>query len=104
MTRQTRLDLRDKAVAGGLALGTGMVLMMMGLGAAYAVALVILAPLLALPPIRARVLPVGRETFAGYYVAWLYGPLGWGVYRNLRWAQALGIVTIGLVVARVVGS
>jgi hypothetical protein len=97
-----RLALRDKLVAGGLALGTAMVLVMMGLGAAYAVSLVLLAPLLATRAVRTRVFPVGCETFAAYYVAWLYGPLGWGVYRNSRWAQVLGIVTMVIVMARAV--
>jgi hypothetical protein len=95
-----RLPLRDKLVAAGLALGTAMVLVMMGLGAAYAAGLVLLAPLLATRPVRNRVFAVGCETFAAYYVAWLYGPLGWGVYRNSRWAQVLGIGTIAFMLAR----
>jgi hypothetical protein len=48
------------------------------------------------------VFPFERETFAAYYVAWLYGPLGWGVYRNSPWVQALGIATIAVVIAGVV--
>jgi hypothetical protein len=97
-----RLALRDKVVASSLALGTAMLMVMMGLGAVHALALVFLAPVLALPAIRARVFPFERETFAAYYVAWLYGPLGWGVYRNCPWVQALGIATIAVVIAGVV--
>jgi hypothetical protein len=97
-----QLALREKVVASSLALGTAMVMVMMGLGAAHALALMFLAPVLALPAIRARVFPFERETFAAYYVAWLYGPLGWGVYRNVGWAQALGAVAIAAVIARTV--
>jgi hypothetical protein len=97
-----RLALREKVVAGSLALGTAMVMVMMGLGTVHALALLLLAPVLALPAIRARVFPIERETFAAFYVAWLYGPLGWGVYRNVGWAQALGTVTIAAVIVRVI--
>ena len=97
-----RLALREKVVASSLALGTAMVMVMMGLAAVHALVLTLLAPVLALPAIRARVFPVERETFAAYYVAWLYGPLGWGVYRNSPWAQVLGIAAIAVVIARVV--
>lgn len=99
-----RLALRDKAVAGGLALATAQSLVMMELDTAYLLGLALLAPLLAMPAVRSRVFPLGRETFAAYYVAWLYGPLGWGVYRNIRWAVALGIVTAAIMVARLVGA
>jgi hypothetical protein len=97
-----QLAVRDKVVAGSLALGTAMVMVMMGLGAMHALGLLLLAPVLALPAIRERVFPFERETFAAYYVAWLYGPLGWGVYCNRPWAQVLGVATIAVVIAGVV--
>jgi len=84
------LEFRDKVVAAGLALGTALVVAMLGLGAAFVFVLVLMAPVLTRPAIRRLLCPPRRETFAAYYVAWLYGPLGWGLYRGVRWAQALG--------------
>jgi hypothetical protein len=95
------LDLRDKVVAAGLALGTVLLLEMLGLGRALALALVAMAPAFTLRPVRRRLFPAGRETFEAYYVAWLYGPLGWGLYKGVRWAQVLGVAVLLAVVLRV---
>lgn len=90
------LDVRDKVVAAGLALGTALMLTMLGLGPGFVLALALMSPVLTRPSVRRRLFPPHRETFAAYYVAWLYGPLGWGAYKGVRWAQVLGG---GLVVA-----
>ena len=95
-----QLDLRDKAVAGGLAIGTAMVMVMMQSGHVYLVALAVLALFLRVRAIRLALLPPGRGTFTAYYVAWLFGPLGWGLYRRVRWAQVAGAALIVLLVAR----
>ena len=84
------LDFRSKVVAAGLALGTALVLDMLGLGNAFVLLLVLMGPVLTLRPVRSRLFSQRRETFAAYYVAWLYGPLGWGTYKGVRWAQVLG--------------
>ncbi len=97
------LDLRDKVVAGGLAIGTAMVMTMMQLGYVYALGLALLAVLLSKRRIRGVLLPPGRETFAAYYVAWLYGPLGWGLYRRVWWARVAGALTFALLIARLAG-
>ncbi len=94
------MDLRDKAVAGGLAIGTAMVMAMMQLGHVYVVALGLLALFLRVRTIRVAILPPGRGTFAAYYVAWLFGPLGWGLYRGVRWAQVAGAALLVLLLAR----
>lgn len=95
------LEFRDKVVAAGLAMGTVLVLTMLGLGGAFALLLALLSPVLTRPSVRRLLFPPGCETFAAYYVAWLYGPLGWGVYRGVRWAQVLGA---GLVVAAMLSA
>lgn len=92
------VDFRDKVVAAGLALGTVLMPQMLGLGAALVFALAVMAPVLSLRPVRARLFPAGRETFGAYYVAWLYGPLGWGLYRRVRWAQVVGVGVLLVVV------
>ena len=94
------LDVRDKCIAAGLALGTVLMFEMLGLRAALVFALSVMAPVLTLRSVRARLFPASRETFGAYYVAWLYGPLGWGLYRRVRWAQVVGV---GVLLAMVMG-
>jgi len=94
-----RLDVREKCVAGGLAAGTTLVMAMLGLAVPFLVALAAAAPVLLLAPVRERLFRPDRETLQAYYLAWLYGPLGWGLYRGVRWAQIFGV---GVVVAVVV--
>ena len=91
-----RLEVRDKCIAAGLALGTAVVMAMLRLEVPFLLALAAAAPVLLLEPVRERLFGAGRETLPAYYVAWLYGPLGWGLYRDVRWAQIVGA---GLVVA-----
>ena len=91
-----RLEMRDKCIAAGLALGTAVVMTMLGLEVPFLLVLAATAPALLLEPVRGHLFRSGRETLQAYYLAWLYGPLGWGLYRRVRWAQILGA---GLVVA-----
>jgi len=70
---------------------------MLGLEVVFLVGLCVLAPVVLFGPVRDWLFKSGRETFHAYYVAWLYGPLGWGLYRKVRWAQIVG-VGIALVV------
>ena len=96
------LDLRDKVVAAGLALGTGLALEMVGLGSVFVLLLILAGPAFTLRSVRRCLLSPRRETLAAYYVAWLYGPLGWGVYKNVRWAQVLGAALLVAVIVMVV--
>jgi len=96
-----RLDVRDKCVAGGLSAGTALVMVMLGLAVPFLVALAAAAPVLLLAPVRERLFRSDRETLQAYYVAWLYGPLGWGLYRGVRWAQILGVGVLAAVLVAV---
>ncbi len=96
------LDLRDKVVAAGLALGTGVVLEMVGLGRVFVLLLILAGPAITLRSVRRCLLSPRRETLAAYYVAWLYGPLGWGVYKNVRWAQVVGAALLAAVIVMAV--